>query len=134
MQATRLRRIAVRRARRGFGLLEIIVAIAIIAMVSAGVTVAIIGHFNKAKITMTRTNAQAIRSAIKTWWLENDGSTCPDIKTLVADGAIDRGKKVGEDAWAQPWRIVCEQNDVTVVSKGPDKLPETEDDIRVPSS
>ena len=123
-----------RRARRGFGLLEIIVAIAIIAMVSAGVTVAIIGHFNKAKITTTRTNAQAIRSAIKAWWLDNDGSTCPDIKTLVADGAIDRGKKVGEDAWAQPWRIVCEQNDVTVVSKGPDKLPETEDDIRVPSS
>lgn len=134
MQATRLKKIAVRRARRGFGLLEIIVAIAIIAMVSAGVTVAIVGHFNKAKITTTRTNAQAIRSAIKAWWLENDGSTCPDIKTLVADGAIDRGKKVGEDAWAQPWRIVCEQNDVTVVSKGPDKLPETEDDIRVPSS
>jgi prepilin-type N-terminal cleavage/methylation domain-containing protein len=118
---------------RGFGLLEIIVTIAIIAMVSAGVTVAVVGYFNKAKITTTKTNAQTIRSAIKTWWLDNDGSTCPDIKTLVADGAIDRGKKVAEDAWAQPWRIVCEQNDVTVVSKGPDKLAETEDDIHVPS-
>jgi prepilin-type N-terminal cleavage/methylation domain-containing protein len=134
MQATRLRRIASRRARRGFSLLEIIVAIAIIAMVSAGVTVAIVGHFNKAKITTTKTNAQSIRSGIKAWWLENDGSTCPDVKILVADGAIDRGKKVAEDAWGQPWRIVCEQNDVTIISKGPDKLPDTEDDIRVPAT
>ena len=115
-------------------MLEIIVAIAIIAMVSTGVTVAVVGYFNKAKITTTRTNAQSIRSAIKTWWLEHDGSTCPDIKTLVADGAIDRGKKIAEDAWAQPWRIVCEQNDVTVVSEGPDQLPDTPDDISVPSS
>jgi general secretion pathway protein G len=134
MQALRLRRISARRARRGFSLLEIMVAIAIIAMVSAGVTVAIVGYFNKAKITTTKTSAQTIRSGVKAWWLENDTSTCPDVKVLVTDGAIDRGKKVGEDAWGQPWRIVCELNDVTIISKGPDKLPDTEDDIRVPAS
>lgn len=134
MRAQHCRRTKRHRARRGFSLIEIVVAIAIIAMVSAGVTVAVVGHFNKAKITSTTTNAQTIRGGIRAWWLEHDSSTCPDVKTLVADGAIDRGKKVGQDAWGEPWRIVCEPNDATVISKGPDKKPDTEDDIRVPSS
>jgi len=122
-----------RRARRGFSLLEIIVAIAIIAMVSAAVTVAIVKQKDKANINITRTNAQSIRSGVKTWWIDHDSSSCPTVQMLVSDGTLDRSKSINADAWEQPWRIECKDNDVDVVSRGPDKTPDTEDDIRVPT-
>jgi prepilin-type N-terminal cleavage/methylation domain-containing protein len=120
-----------RRARRGFSLIEIVVAIAIIAMISAAITVAVIGHKKTAEISLTTSNAETIRMGVKTWWVYHDSASCPTVRALVADGTLDRGK-VDFDAWHQPWQIKCEDNDVTIISRGPDKLPDTEDDIRVP--
>lgn len=56
----------------------------------------------------------------------------PDVATLIADGALDRGKSAGSDGWGQPWKIECDRYDATIISKGPDKKADTEDDIRVP--
>lgn len=122
-----------RRQNRGFGLLEIIVTIAIIAMISGAVAVAVTKHADKAKISMTKTNARTIRAGIKTWWIDHDSSSCPNVKMLIDDGALERGKTVKADGWGEPWRIVCEGYDVTVSSKGPDKKLDTEDDIHEPS-
>lgn len=122
-----------RRARRGFSLIEVVVAIAIIAMVSGGVVVAVMKHQIESQKKMTRVNAGAIRNGVRTWWIDHQASECPDVKALVADGALDRGKGVKQDAWGQPWKIVCENQEATVISRGPDKQPDTEDDIRVPS-
>jgi len=109
------------------------VAVAIIAMISAGITVAVVKIGNNQKISLTRTNAEALRAAVKTWWqLNNDSNTCPTVSMLIADGAIDKGKSTKADAWGQPWAIKCDETDATVISTGPDKLPDTEDDIRVP--
>lgn len=123
-----------RRARRGFGLLEIIVTIAIIAMISGAVAVGVVKYMEKARISTTRSNAQTIRNNMKTYWIDHDTGTCPTVKELVAEGLLDKGKSVEKDAWGQPWRLACEDGDVTVISKGPDKQPDTEDDIREPSS
>lgn len=120
-----------RRARRGFSLLEILVVIASIAMLSGAVAVAVIKYKEEADISLTQTNAQTIRLGVKSWWVTHDSGTCPSVKTLVADGELEKGK-VGKDAWQQPWRLKCEDHDITVLSNGPDKLPDTEDDIRVP--
>ena len=38
------------------------------------------------------------------------------------------------DAWDDPYRIVCEDDETTVVSAGPDKKEGTADDIRVPEA
>lgn len=122
-----------RRALRGFSLLEIIVAIAIIAMVSAAVTVAIVGHKRKADISLTTTNAESIRNGVKMWWIEHDSASCPTLTTLVSDGALDRSKSLKGDAWQEPWRIQCQDGEVSVLSKGPDKTPDTPDDIVVPA-
>ena len=122
-----------RAARRGFSLLEIIVAIAIIAMISSGVAVAIISQKQRADIRLTTTNAQSIRNGVRIWWTDHDSGSCPSVATLVADGALDRSKSLKVDAWQEPWRIQCRDGDVSVVSKGPDKTPNTEDDIIEPN-
>ncbi len=122
-----------RRARRGFSLLEIIVAIAIIAMVSSAVAVAISSQKEKANIKLTTTNAQSIRNGVRLWWTDHDSASCPSLATLVSDGALDRSKSLKVDAWQEPWRIQCHDGDVSVVSKGPDKIPNTEDDIIEPN-
>ncbi len=108
-------------------------AIAIIAMISGGVAVAVITQKKKADISLTRTNAQSIRIGVKSWWVTHDSASCPTVKMLVADGEIDKNKGVEGDAWQQPWRLKCEETDVTVLSNGPDKTPDTDDDIRVPT-
>jgi len=122
------------RARRGFSLIEIVVAVAIIAMISAAITVAVINIAIHEKVELTKTNAETIRAAVKIWWATSNDAACPTIPMLIADGALDRGKSTQTDGWGQPWQIKCDASDATVVSRGPDKLPDTEDDIRVPPS
>jgi type II secretory pathway pseudopilin PulG len=120
-------------AARGIGLVEIVVTVAIIAMISAAVTVGIMKIAERQKISLTRTNGETLRTAVKMWRTsENDGSSCPSVPTLIADGMLDRGKAAKTDAWGQAWVIQCQDFDATIVSYGPDKLPDTEDDIRVP--
>ena len=122
-----------RRTSRGFGLIEIVVTVAIIAMISAAVTVGIMKIAERQKISLTRTNGESLRGAVKLWRsTEGDAATCPSVRVLIADGMLDRGKSAKTDAWGQPWVIQCDDSDATIVSAGPDKLPDTEDDIRVP--
>lgn len=107
--------------------------IAIIAMISGGVAVAVIKKKKESDISLTRTNAQTIRLGVKSWWVTHDSGTCPNIRTLMADGELEKSKSVENDAWQQPWRLKCDESDITVLSNGPDKTPDTEDDIRVPT-
>jgi general secretion pathway protein G len=137
MQTTHIpRRHAVRsyrrRAARGIGLVEIVVTVAIIAMISAAVTVGIMKIAERQKISLTRTNGETLRTAVKMWRATENESGCPSVPNLIADGMLDRGKSAKTDAWGQPWVIECQDFDATIISTGPDKLPDTEDDIRVP--
>ena len=105
------------------------------ALISASVTVAVVEIANHQKVSLTRTNAETLRGSVKIWWaLSNDAETCPTVPMMIADGALYRGKSTQADAWGQPWRIKCDGRDATIISMGPDKLPDTEDDIRVPPS
>jgi len=122
-----------KKRKRGFTLVEIVVAVAIIALISAGITVAVVKIALKQKIELARANAETLRASVKLWWqLGSDTSSCPTVPMLVADGAVDKGKLVKADPWGEPWAIKCEENEATVISRGPDKTPDTEDDIRVP--
>lgn len=133
MQTTHTQRKHRRRASRGFGLIEIVVTVAIIAMISAAVTVGIMKIAVRQKIALTRTNGETLRGAVKIWRAtENDAAGCPSVPTLIADGLLDRGKSAKTDAWGQPWVIKCDDSDATIVSTGPDQRLGTEDDIEVP--
>jgi prepilin-type N-terminal cleavage/methylation domain-containing protein len=134
MQTTLAKRHRRRRlGSRGFGLLEIVVTVAIIAMISAAITMGIMKIAERQKVALTRSNGETLRGAIKMWRAtENDSAGCPTVPTLIADGLLDRGKSAKTDAWGQPWIIQCDESDATIVSTGPDQRLHTEDDIEVP--
>jgi len=114
-------------------LFEVLIVVALLALISAGVAIAAFGKVPGAKQKLVTTSAGAIRQAVKLWWLEHESSECPSVHELLSSGTLDRAS--GErDAWGGPWRILCERDDVTVVSNGPDRQPGTDDDIRVPPS
>lgn len=112
-------------------LVEILIVVAIIALIAGGVGVAAFERYGKAQRTTTETNAHNIRDAVRTWWLEHDRVDCPEFDELMKSGALDRGSRK-RDAWGEPWHIQCAEGDVTVVSAGPDRQLDTRDDIRVP--
>jgi general secretion pathway protein G len=119
------------RRARGATLVEILVVVALIALITGAVAVAVLPGWVTGRAQMAETNARGVRNAVKTWWVHNDSSVCPTVDRLVADGILDRGSP-RQDPWGNPWKIVCENQDVTIVTPGADKQFGTSDDIRVP--
>ncbi len=125
---TRLRqRLARRRSQEGFTLIEIMIVIAIFAMMAGGVAVALLPQLEKAKIKTTKIDAQALRSAVMLYVADNP-RRCPTVEDLVSERYLD-GSRRTTDAWETPYQISCEDGDVSVFSAGPDLEFSTEDDI-----
>lgn len=120
-----------RRRRRAVTLVEVLIVVAIIAMVAGGVAVFALPQFKKAKITSAKTGAQVIRAAVQQWQATTGEDTCPTVTQLVEDKHLDPGTDT-RDPWGQSYQITCEDDDVVVSSRGPDKKKGTKDDITVP--
>jgi general secretion pathway protein G len=121
-----------RRAKaRGVTLVEILVVVAIIALIAGAVGIGAFRAFSRAQEKTAASNARALRGAVKTWWIEHEVGSCPDVDTLVVDGALDRDSP-RKDPWGTGWQIECASGDVTIVSAGPDQKLGTPDDIRIP--
>jgi len=120
----------VRRAR-GVTLVEVLIVVAIIALVSAGVAVAAFPYWGRAQQKSASANARNLRGAVKSWWVDHDPSLCPEINQLVQDQALDRDSP-RTDPWGKPWRIECADHEVTILSDGSDRTAGTSDDIRIP--
>ncbi|QQR89517.1 MAG: type II secretion system protein GspG [Myxococcales bacterium] len=111
----------------GMTLVEIMVVMAIIALVAAGVGFALIPQFNKAKIKQTTADVQTVRSAAIIWLSDNTG--CPSVGELIENKFLDQGART-QDAWGNDFRIECTSDDIEVSSGGPDGEFGTEDDIK----
>ena len=123
---------AKRAAARGMTLIEIMIVVAIIAMVAAGVAVVAIPKMKVAQITSAGTGARVIRTAVNQWQLaENEYSTCPTVSQLVSDKQLDAGQQTA-DPWGQDYVITCADDEVIVASAGPDKKMGSKDDIVIP--
>lgn len=117
-----------RRHQQGFTLIEIMIVVFIIAMIAGGVSFALLPQLEKARIKTTRTDAQALRSAV-TLYLADNPRKCPTVEDLVTESYLDKTKR-SVDAWEGEFRIECEAGDVMVMSAGPDGQYGTEDDIQ----
>ncbi|MBK7580922.1 MAG: type II secretion system protein [Myxococcales bacterium] len=122
-----------RQKARGVTLLEVLIVVAIIAMVAGGVAFFALPRFKEAQIKTAETGARVIRQATQSWQASNNESNCPTISQLVQDKQLDPGANT-TDPWGQPYVINCADGDVSVTSTGPDKKKGTKDDIHVPKS
>lgn len=120
-----------RALERGVTLVEVLIVVAIIAMVASGVAVFALPKYKQAQISSAETGARVIRGAIQNWQRVNNEVSCPTISQLVQEKELDSATTT-EDPWAQPYILQCTDDDVIVASNGPDKKHGTPDDIRVP--
>jgi prepilin-type N-terminal cleavage/methylation domain-containing protein len=125
-------RASLRRAgARAFTLMEVMVVIVLLGLLAGATATAVFGHLNKGRERVSRIGARLLRDAAGAWRSEHPD--CPTPTQLREERYVDRGASL-EDAWGTPYAIVCEAEDVTVVSAGPDKQPNTPDDLREPPS
>jgi general secretion pathway protein G len=123
-----------RRARRrqaGFTLLEIMIVLAIIAMIAGGVGVALFSKFKKAQIQTTKMRVKAVREAVTQYMIETP--TCPKgMDELLSGKYIDRDKM--KDAWGTNITLKCpgpnDTEGADVSSAGPDRQEGSGDDIQ----
>ncbi len=116
---------------RGVTLFEVLIVVAILALVAGSVGAAAITYLDRAKQRTAESNARAIRASLKTWWIEHDRNECPGVEDLIAEGGLDRDSP-RNDPWGEVWRVECSEQDATVISAGRDRKLGTADDIRVP--
>jgi len=127
IDSRRRQRLARRKRREGFTLIEIMIVITILAMMVTGVAVAVLPRLQEARIKSTTADAQALRSAIMLYVADNPRG-CPTVEDLVSERYLD-GTKRTADAWDTEFQMTCEGGDIAVVSAGPDLEFNTEDDI-----
>ncbi|HEY3234350.1 MAG TPA: type II secretion system protein [Polyangiaceae bacterium] len=116
---------------RGVTLLEVLIVVAILAMVAGGVAFFALPKFKEAQIKTATSAAMTIRQAVQSWQATNSESTCPTVSQLVQDKQLDPAAN-SADPWGQPYALRCTEDEVIVSSSGPDKKKGTKDDIVVP--
>ncbi len=124
--ARRIRKLLLSKARAGLTLIEIMIVIAIIAMIGGGVTFAF-QQQRRAQAKTTKTNAMQLRSLAQQYYTEHRDS-CPTVQALISAGEMDTRSKT-TDEWGKPFVIVCNGEDLDVTSSGPDGQQGTGDDI-----
>jgi len=124
----RQRQTARRKHQEGMTLIDIMIVITIFAMIAGGVAVALLPRLEEARIKSTKTDAQALRSAVMLYVADNPRG-CPTVEDLVTERYLDSSRRTA-DAWDTPFQISCEDGDIVVISAGPDLEFNTEDDIQ----
>jgi hypothetical protein len=75
---------------------------------------------------------KSLRSIVVAYLADN-AAPCPTIDALRAAKAIDPASNAN-DPWGTPLKILCvDDDDVVVISFGPDRREGTADDIRAPA-
>ncbi len=124
--------VAQRALERGMTLIEIMIVVAIIAMVAGGVAVVAMPKLREAQASTAENACRVIRNAVSQWQMaENEYGTCPTVSQLVQDKQLDAGQET-DDPWGQPYTIACTEDEVIVSSTGPDKKAGSKDDIVIP--
>lgn len=127
-----LRRARARRAHAGVTLVEVLIVVAIMALLGGSVGFYALQQYKRAEISTATEDARNLRKAIELWQVQNSESSCPTMGQLVADKQINSDSHQ-VDPWGQEWQFSCADEEIVVQSNGPDRKPGTADDIRVPA-
>jgi general secretion pathway protein G len=116
---------------RGVTLIEVMIVVTIMGLLASAVAIAVTRQLRKAQIEATVMNEKAIRPIAALWRSDHESDACPTVEQLRADGLLDASSSA-TDAWGSRYIITCEANETSVVSYGPDRRPNTDDDLREP--
>jgi hypothetical protein len=72
-----------------------------------------------------------MRMAVQQWQAANNETSCPTISQLMQDKQLDTGQNTN-DPWGNAYSFNCTDDEITVLSMGPDKKKGTKDDIAIP--
>ncbi len=122
-----------RHLARGVTLVEVLIVVAIVAMVAGGVTVFALPKYREAQVKSAETWARTIRAAIQNWQASTNETSCPTISQLVQEKHLDPGTST-KDPWGQEFILNCTEDEIFVISQGPDKKKGTKDDIQIPKA
>jgi general secretion pathway protein G len=120
-----------RRHQRGVTLFEVLIVVAILAMIAGGVAFFALPRFREAQQKTAFSAAQIIRKAAELWQANNNETSCPTVSQMVQEKLLDPGQNTS-DPWGQAFTLTCTDEDVIVTSNGPDKKKGTKDDVIVP--
>jgi general secretion pathway protein G len=126
------RQLSARQSQRGVTLVEVLIVVAIMAMLAGGVAFAILPKMQETRIKTARQGATELRKMAELWRAET-GEPCPTVSQLKKDKYLDKAAG-SEDPWGTTYEIKCDGDDVVVRSPGPDKQEGTKDDIQVPAA
>ena len=121
---------AVRAVERGVTLVEVLIVVAIMSMMAAAVVVAVIPKFKDAQVKTADQNAREIRNAVVRYRARGT-DTCPTVTQLVSEKEIDTASNTN-DPWGSAYKIECGDDEIYVLSLGPDKKEGTADDVSIP--
>jgi len=134
-KVSRLRRIKLRLRRmkraasRGVTLVEVLIVVAIMAVISGGVTLVAFPLYKESRIKIAAQGCMTVRQAAELYQnLEGSADQCPTIQDLVTSKKLD-GKRT-EDPWNVTYKIDCGEGEIHAVSAGNDRKFGTQDDIR----
>ena len=123
-------------SQRGMTILEIMIVLAILALVMGFlVGPRVMAMFSDSKEEIAKLDIKRYADeAYPLWARQNPTKACPGA-LLDLNEFTNKGKSIG-DPWGTDYVMLCGQNlppgarGIAVVSAGPDKSPNTGDDIR----
>lgn len=117
-----------RRRVRGFGLLEIMVCLVIMAAMATAVAISVMNSRKTANIHATKGRARTIQNAVTHYLMAGGDEECPSVEELLRANILDTTTDPN-DAWGNAFAIHCDESAVHVLSSGPDEVLGNDDDV-----
>lgn len=118
----------------GFTLVEIMVVVIILGLLATIVTQNVITHADDARTEKAKADLEQIASAMTLYVVKNGNLPSDGIAALTREDVNgEQWIRISKDPWKSDYVFVPGHGKKFVVlSVGPDKLQDTDDDIRVP--
>jgi general secretion pathway protein G len=130
MARNRIRRLG-RAAARGVTLVEVLIVLAIMAIIAGGATALVFPRLKESRVKAAVLSAGEIKKTAMSYIeidLNGNMDKCPSVQDLVDAKRLEKGKT--DDPWGQPFKVHCGDGDISVTSSGADRKEGTPDDIK----